>query len=177
MNRLTKLFLRLLVVTSILALTYPATANLSTVDTEKNGFGLEISMDGRDPFTLSLSAEKRRQAILPVKGAKTSAVKVISWIEGGSLKFNLLAVLDKLPATPTCENTKELKTEQVGSYVAVKGDKLRISDFEKYGVAPFTVSVVSATVCPDGWCCCGKIKCFPSPDFCIECSSCGLCCG
>lgn len=80
MNRLTKLFLRLLVVTSILALTYPATANLSTVDAEKNGFGLEISMDGREPFTLSLSAEKRRQAILPVKDANTSAVKVISWV-------------------------------------------------------------------------------------------------
>jgi hypothetical protein len=47
MNRLTKLFLRLLVVTSILGLTYPATANLSSVDTEKNGLGLEISMDGR----------------------------------------------------------------------------------------------------------------------------------
>lgn len=180
MNRLTKIFLGLLVATSILALTYPAIAKRSTAASVKNSIGLEISLDGRKPFTLSLSAKNQRLAVLPVNEAKTSAIKVISRMEGGSIKFDLLAVLDKLPEVPTCDNIKELKTEPVSSYVAREGDVIRVSDFEKFGVAPFTVRAIRPDVeaaCPDGWCCCGKIKCFPNPDFCIECSSCGLCCG
>lgn len=176
MNKLTKLFLRMLVVTSILVLTYPATAERSIVETQGNGLGLEISMEGREQFTLSLAGKNRRQAILPVNAAKISAVKVVSWVEGDSLKFDVLAVVDKLPESATCDNSKELKAEQVGSYIAAKGEVVRISDFQKFGVAPFTVKVVAAAACPGGCCCCGLRQCCPPPPYCLGCGTCGICC-
>jgi hypothetical protein len=179
MNRLTKLFLSIWVASLVLAIAYPVIAERDKTDPVKEGVGIEISMDGRQPFTLSVTAQKHRLALLPVNGAKTSAVKVISQMEGGSIKFNFLAVLDKLPETPTCDNIKTLKTEAVASYVAREGDVIRVSDFEKFGVAPFTVKVMKMTaaqVCPDGCCCCGSTTCCPNPGNCLQCGSCGLCC-
>ena len=177
MNRLTKLFLSIMIPTTILALTYPAIAERAKHNSVKEGFSLEISMDGRQPFTLSVSARNQRVALLPVKEAKASAVKVITSVEGGSLKFKLLAVLDELPEIPTCDNIRELKTEPVASYVVGEGGVIRVSDFERFGVAPFIVKVTSPqAVCPEGACCCDNMTCFPNPGFCIQCGPCGLCC-
>jgi hypothetical protein len=180
MNRLMKLFLGLLIATSILVVTYPAVASRSNADSEKNGFGLEISLEGRQPFTLAVSGKNERIAVLPLKEAKASAIKVIPWVDNGSLKLKLLAVLDELPEVPTCDNIKGLKTEVVASFAVGAGDVVRVSDFQKFGVTPFTVKAISLlaaqTVCPEGGCCCGTVTCYPNPGHCIQCGSCGLCC-
>ena len=179
MNRLTKLFLAVLIAGTILAVTYPAIAERAKTGAVKESIGMEISMDGREPFTLSVKAGKERLAFLPVKDAKTPAVKVISWVEDDSLKFKLLAVLDELPAVPTCDNMKELKTEFVASYTAREGESIRVSDFEKLGIAPFKVkalTLTAANACPDGCCCCGGLRCCPGTGWCLECGGCGLCC-
>lgn len=180
MNQLTKLFLCILVAIAILALTYPAMAERDKATSKKDGFGLQISVEGLQPLTMSVKAGTQRLAFLPLKEAEISAVKVIPSVEGQSIKFNLLAVLDKLPLNATCANMKQLKTELVTSYVANEGDVIRVSDFEKFGVAPFTVKVISlaaaANVCPDGACCCGSMKCWPNPGQCIQCGPCGQCC-
>lgn len=179
MNRLTKLFLGILIASAILAIAYPAIAERSKSGAVKENFGLQISMDGRQPFTVSVKAGKERLAFLPVKEAKTTAVKVVSWVQGDALHFKLLAVLDKLPATPTCDSMKELKTELIASYVAREGEVIRVSGFEKFGVAPFKVRALSATAaqfCGEGCCCCGSLSCCPNPGWCLQCGQCGLCC-
>lgn len=180
MNRLMKLFLGLLLATSILTVTYPAVANRSNAESKKKGFGLEISLEGRQPFTMAISAKNERIAVLPLKQAKASAIKVVPWVDNGSLKFNLLAVLDKLPEVPTCDDIKGLKAELVASFAVGEGDMVRVSDFQKFGVAPFTVKAISLlaaqTVCPEGACCCGTVTCYPNPGHCIQCGSCGTCC-
>jgi hypothetical protein len=179
MNRLTRVFLSLIVVTTIFALTYPALAMLDKTE-GKEGFGMEISMEGRQPFTMPVKAKNERLAFLPVRGAKASAVKVIPSVEGNSIKFEFLAIVDKLPEIPTCDNIKKLQTERVASYIAHEGDVIRVADFEKYGVAPFTLRVMSLaavqTVCPEGACCCGVNTCYPNPGACIQCGNCGTCC-
>ena len=180
MNRLTKVFLSLLGVTTVFALTQPAIAGLGETEQVKEGFGMEISMEGRQPFTMSVRTTNERLALLPVKGAKASAVKVIPSVQGNSIKLELLAVVDNLPETPTCDNIKKLQTETVASYVAREGDVLRVSDFEKFGVAPFTLRVMSLaavqTTCPSGACCCGGLTCYPNTKKCVECGDCGICC-
>ena len=180
MNRLTKIFLSFFSVITILALTYPAVAKRIKTDDGKAGFGIEISIPGRQPFTLSVKAKNERSAILPVNGANAYAVRVLPLVVGNSLKFKLLAVTEKLPELLSCDNMKGLKAELVASYVAHEGDVIRVSDFEKFGVSQFTVKVISLsavqTTCPDGACCCGGNTCYPNPGRCIECGGCGLCC-
>lgn len=180
MNRLTKVFLSIAGALVTLALAYPAVAKLDKTDQSKEGFGFEISMEGRAPFTMSVSAKNDRLALLPVSGAKASAVKVIPTVAGDSLKLELLAVVDALPDNTSCDDIKGLKTESVVSYNTREGDVIRVSEFEKFGVAPFTVKVMSLaavqTVCPMGACCCGGTTCYPNPGNCIECGSCGRCC-
>jgi hypothetical protein len=111
---------------------------------------------------------------------RASAVKIVPKANGDSLQFDLLAVVEKLPETLSCDNLKKLKTEQVTSYSAHEGDMIRVSDFEKFGVAPFMVRVTRVPdlelVCPDGACCCGGNTCYPNPGHCIQCGSCGTCC-
>jgi len=180
MSRLTKVFLSLLGVITVLALAYPTLAKLDKTNRGKEGFGMEILMDGRTPLTVAVRAKDERLALLPVNAAGASAVKVVPTVQGGTLRLELLAVTDKLPKLLSCDDLKSLKTEPVASYVAADGDVIRVSDFEKFGVAPFTVKVMSLaavqTVCPDGACCCGTITCYPEPGRCVECGSCARCC-
>jgi hypothetical protein len=180
MNRLTKLFLSLLGVITVLALAYPAVARLVEPDQVKKGFGMEISIEGRQPFTMSVKAKDERLALLPLTGAEASAIKVVPAVGDGTMKLQLLAVVDKLPELPSCDDIKKLKTERVASYVVREGDVIRVTDFERYGVAPFTIKVMNLaavqTVCPDGACCCGGNTCYPNPGKCIECGGCGTCC-
>lgn len=159
MNRPTsrRLFLISMVAISIFALTYTVIAGRSNTKFVKKGFNLEISMDGKQPFTLSVSTDNPRLALLPVKGARASAVKVTTSIESGVLKLNLLAVLDTLPEIANCDNIKHLKAEPVVSYVASEGDVIRVSDFESFGGASFSIKVTSPqAVCPEGACCCSS---------------------
>jgi len=180
MNRLLKISLGVLGVMTILALSYTAIAERGKAEQGKGGFGVEISVPGRPPFTLSVKAKDERLAVVPVNGTTAYAIKVVPIVAGDSLRFRLLAVLDKLPETLSCDNIKKLKTEPGAIYVAHEGDVIRVSEFEKFGVAPFTVKVMSLaavqTVCPDGACCCGGTTCYPNPGHCIECGSCGTCC-
>lgn len=180
MNRLTKIFLCTLIVMALFALTYPVNAERDKRASTNPGFGLQISMDGQQPLTMSVKAETKRFAFFPLKEAKIPAVKIIPAVEAGSIKLNLLAVVDKLPEAPTCANMKQIKTELVTSYVAKEGDVIRVTNFEKYGVAPFTVKVISlaaaAQFCPQDACCCGSMTCWPNPGQCIQCGPCGQCC-
>ena len=180
MNRFTKISLSLLVVATILTLVYPAVAERGKTDRAKDGFGMEISLDGRQPLTMAVRAKNERLALLPVNGERVHTVKVVPAVEGDSLKLTLLAVTDKLPELPTCEQVRGLKGEAVASYVAREGDVIRVSDFEKFGVAPFTVKVLSLaavqTTCPDGACCCGGVTCYPEPGRCVQCGGCATCC-
>lgn len=180
MNRLLKASVGVLVVTTILALSYTATAERGKAEQGKAGFGVEISVPGRAPLTVSVKAKDERLAIVPVNGTNAYAVKMVPMVAGDTLRFRLLAVLDKLPEALSCDNIKKLKTEPGNIYVAHEGDEIRVSEFEKFGVAPFTVKVMSLsavqTVCPDGACCCGGNTCYPNPGHCIECGSCGTCC-
>jgi hypothetical protein len=180
MNQLFKLSLSILGITTILAFSYTAVAERRATEEGKKGFGMEISVPGRPPFTLSVRAKDERLGVVPVSGENAYAIKVIPAVAGDSLRFRLLAVLDKLPETLSCDNIKKLKTEPGAIYVAHEGDVIRVSEFEKFGVAPFTVKVMSLaavqTVCPDGACCCGGNTCYPNPGHCIECGGCGSCC-
>lgn len=180
MNRLTKIFLSLLVVTTIFALAYPAVAERDKKDEGSKAFVMEISVKGRPLFTLPVMANEQKLAVIPVNGTTASAVKILPKADGNSLHFNILAVVEKLPETLTCDNMKKLKTEHSTSYDAREGDVVRVSDFEKFGVAPFTVKVLRVAqdqaVCPNGACCCGVNTCYPNPGACIECGSCGNCC-
>lgn len=180
MNRLTKLFLSLLGFTTILALAFPAVASRDTKDQSKKAFVMEISVTGRPVFILPVRADEKKLAVLPMTGMTASAVKIVPKADGDSLQFDLLAVVEKLPGTLSCDNMKKLKTEQVSSYATRDGDVIRVSDFEKFGVASFTVRVRLVPdielVCPNGACCCGVNTCYPNPGACIECGSCGQCC-
>jgi hypothetical protein len=180
MNRLTKLFLTFMGATTLAILAYPAVSKIVKADDVREGFGMEISITGRQPFTMSVRAKDERLALLPVNATGAAAVKVVPAVTGGTMKLHLLAVVDKLPELSSCDDIKKLKTERVASYVVGEGDVLRVSDFEKFGVAPFTIKVTSMaavqTVCPDGACCCGGNTCYPNPGKCIECGGCGSCC-
>jgi hypothetical protein len=180
MNRLTKVFFSLLVVTSITALAYPALAERDKKDEGQKAFIMEVSVTGRPLFTLPVRVDEQKLAVIPVNGTTAYAVKIVPKAEGDSLHFNVLAVVEKLPETLTCDNMKTLMTDQSTSYAAREGDVVRVSDFEKFGVAPFTVKVLRVAqdqaVCPNGACCCGVNTCYPNPGACIECGSCGNCC-
>lgn len=180
MNRLTKLFLSLLGITTIFALAYPAVAKRVTKDQSKKAFLMEVSVPGRPVFILPVRADEKKLAVLPLSGTTATAVKILPRKDGDSLKFDLLAVVEKLPETLSCDNMKKLKTEPVISYTTRAGDVVRVSDFEKFGVAPFTVRVRLVPdlelVCPDGACCCGGNTCYPNPGHCLQCGSCGNCC-
>jgi hypothetical protein len=180
MNRLTKLFLSLLGITTIFVLAYPAVAKRVAKDQSKKAFLMEVSVTGRPVFILPVRANEKKLAVLPMNGTTAFAVKILPRTDGDSLKFDLLAVVEKLPETLSCDNMKKLKTEPVTSYASREGDVIRVSDFEKFGVASFTVRVTRApdegTVCPDGACCCGGNTCYPNPGHCLQCGSCGNCC-
>lgn len=180
MNRPTKLALGLLIATAVLTLTYPAVADRGITEASKDGFGMEISLDGRQPLTMAVRANNERLALLPVTAEGVHAIKVVPAVKDGSLKFHLLAVTDKLPEQASCEQVRGLKTQRVASYVAREGDVIRVTEFEKFGVAPFTIKVMSLaavqTTCPDGACCCGGTTCYPNPGRCVQCGGCATCC-
>jgi hypothetical protein len=180
MNRFTKFFFGLLGLTTIVALAFPAVARRETKDLSKKVFVMEVSVTGRPTFILPVRVDEKKLAVLPMNGTTASGVKIVPRATGESLQFDLLAVVEKLPETLSCDNMKKLKAEQVTSYSTRDGQVIRVSDFEKFGVASFIIRVRlvpdEGIVCPDGACCCGVNTCYPNPGHCIECGSCGTCC-
>lgn len=178
MKQLTRVLLSLFSMTLILISNFPATSNADKKDEGKDVLVIEISMTGLQLFKLPVIAQKK-SGILPLVGAKASAVKVAPWLEGNSVKFEVLAVLDPLPAERSCENVKTLKTEFVTSYTLGPGESVQVSALDKFGVAPFSVKVtkvkVSADDCPPTCCCCGSTVCCPRK-ACLTCGNCGFCC-
>jgi len=182
MNRLTKTFASLFFTSVILVLAYPTQAERNTKNQIRKAFVMEISAAGRPTFILPVKADETKSAVVPMTGTTASAVKIVPTAKGGSLRFDLLAVVEKLPAKLSCDVIKSLKTEPVTSYVA-KGDKtIHVSDFGNFGISSFVVKVRLVDddelflVCPDGACCCGSTRCYPNAGHCIDCGTCGTCC-
>lgn len=179
MKRLTKISLGLLGMTIILISNYPAASKNDKKDAGKDLLAIEISVPGLKPLTVPVIAAGKKSAILPLTGAKASAVKIVSRLEGDSVKFDVLAVLDPLPEARTCEIVNQLKTELVVSHTAPAGKVIQVSALEKLGIAPFNVKVMklkpSEGDCPPTCCCCGVVGCCPR-GACLECGNCGFCC-
>ncbi|MDX6443014.1 MAG: hypothetical protein QOH71_88 [Blastocatellia bacterium] len=178
MKQLTRVFLNLFGMALILVSTFPATSSAGNKDESKDVLVLEVSMTGLKPFKLPVIAQKK-SGILPLVGAKVSAVKVSPWLEGNSVKLDVLAVLDPLPAERSCEGVKALKTELVASYTLGAGHSIQVSALGKFGVAPFSLKVMKVTLspddCPPTCCCCGPTMCCPRKG-CLTCGDCGFCC-
>lgn len=178
MKQLTRVFLGLLGMTIILISNNPAASKDEKKDDGKDLLAIEISMPGLKPLTVPVIAGKK-SALLPLTGAKASAVKVVPRLEGGSVKFEILAVLDPLPAERSCETVNKLKAEFVISYTGDPGKTIRVSALEKFGVAPFSVRVIKMNAasldCPPTCCCCGSVGCCPRKG-CLDCGDCGFCC-
>ncbi len=178
MNKLTRVFLGLLGMTVILVPNYATRAGGDKGDEGKALLAIEISLDSKSPLTVPVM-EQKKSAIIPVKGAKTSAVKVVSWVEDSLITFEVSAVLDPLPEVRSCDNLKQLKTELISSHTGRLGETIRVSAVEKFGVAPFNVSVIgmkSGAQCMPACCCCGALNCCPKKASCIGCGDCGICC-
>ena len=178
MKKLTRIFVGLLGMTLILISTNPAASRDDEKNDGKDLLAIEISMPGLKPLTVPVIAGKK-SALLPLTGAKASAVKVVPRLDGGAVRFDVLAVLDPLPAERSCEAVNNLKTELVISYAGDSGKTFQISALEKFGVKPFSVRVIkmsSTTLeCPPTCCCCGSVGCCPRGG-CLECGNCGFCC-
>lgn len=127
MKRLTKISLGLLGITIILISNYPAASKNDKKDAGKDLLAIEISVPGLKPLTVPVIAAGKKSAILPLTGAKASAVKIVSRLEGDSVKFDVLAVLDPLPEARTCEIVNQLKTELVVSHTAPAGKVIQVS--------------------------------------------------
>jgi hypothetical protein len=180
MNRLTKIFVSFCFASMILILAYPTLAERDTKNKSNKIFVMEISVAGRPVFVLPVKADEQKIAVVPMPGTTASAVKIVPTAKGDSLRFDLLAVVEKLPEKLSCDNMKTLKTEQVTSYVAQEGKTIHVSEFGRFGMNSFVVKVRLVPdfelVCPDGACCCGVNTCYPDPGHCIGCGSCGQCC-
>lgn len=100
---------------------YAAASKNDKKDAGKDLLAIEISVPGLKPLTVPVIAAGKKSAILPLTGAKASAVKIVSRLEGDSVKFDVLAVLDPLPEARTCEIVNQLKTELVVSHTAPAG--------------------------------------------------------
>lgn len=180
MNRLTKLFLSLCFFSMILVAAYPTSAERDTKNEANKVYLMEISAADRPAFRLAVKADQKTVAVIPMTGTTASAVKIVPAAEGDSLRFDLLAVVENLPKTLSCDAIRTLKTEKVSSYVA-KGEKsIQVSDFGRFGIGSFVVKVslvpANALSCPDTACCCGSMICYPDPGDCITCGTCGKCC-
>jgi hypothetical protein len=181
MKQLTRIFACLVGLTIILISNNPAASKGDKKDDGKDLLAIEISMPGLKPLTVPVIAGKK-SALLPLTGAKVSAVKVVPRLENGSVTFDVLAVLDPLPAERSCESVNKLKTELVTSYSGDSGKTFQISALEKFGVAPFSVRVIkmrsSSLECPPTCCCCGSVGCCPrgTRGGCLDCGDCGFCC-
>ena len=183
MKKLTRILIVLLAVTMVSVSNYPSAYSLS--DKEKNNNNeevpaIEISINGSKPLTVPVISQEK-SAVVPVAGAQASAVKVVSRIDGRSIRFEVFAVLDPLPTPLSCDSMKQLRSERVSSYTGEFGKTVRVSDLEKFGVAPFNVKVLkmnATQLCPAGCCCClpGGPTCCPRRGQCLDCGSCGLCC-
>ncbi len=178
MKQLKRVFLSLFGMSLILISNYPATSNADNKDEGKDVLVIEISVAGLKPLKLPVISQ-RKSGILPLLGARASAVKVAPWLEGNSVKFEVLAVLDPLPAERSCEKVHQLKTEFVTSYTLRPGEMVQVSALEKFGVAPFSVKVMKVKAdsldCPPTCCCCGPTMCCPRKG-CLDCGDCGFCC-
>ena len=180
MNRLTKLFLCLCFFSMIFVAADPTSAERDTKNESNKVFLMEISAVDRPAFRLAVKADQKPVAVVPMKGTTASAVKIVPTAEGDSLRFDLLAVVESLPKTLSCDAIRTLKTEKVTSYVA-KGDKsIQVSDFGRFGIGSFVVKVslvpADALYCPERACCCDNITCMPDWGYCMTCGSCGMCC-
>ena len=178
MNKLTRVFLCLLGLTAVLVPYYSTTARDDKKDDGKEVLAIEILLNSKKPLTVPITGKK--SAIVPLTGAEISAVKIVSWAEGNLIRFDVLAVLDPLPEERSCANLKQLKTALVTSHSGRLGEVIRVSSLEKFGVAPFNVSVMKRNPvslgCPSSCCCCGNLQCCPKKASCITCGDCGTCC-
>ena len=179
MNKLTRVFLSLLGLTIILLPNYATGAGDDKKNEGNSLLALEISVNGKKPLTVPVITQKK-SAIIPVKGAKTSAVKVVSWLENSLITFEVLAVLDPLPEVRSCDNLKQLRTQLISTHTGRLGETIRVSTLEKFGVAPFNVSVMKINPvsldCPAVCCCCAPLQCCPKKEACLTCGDCGICC-
>lgn len=178
MNRLTRTLPVLSFTIFVVVLSYPVFAGLDTETRVNKTLVMEVAVADRPTFIMPVNDDKSI-AVVPMRGSTASAVKIIPTVKGNLLQFELQAVVDKLPDKLSCDTIKTLKTEQVTSYSAGEGKVIRVSDFEKFGIAPFTIRVMpfqTERLCPNGACCCGVNTCYPNPGSCIECGSCGNCC-
>jgi len=180
MNRLTKLFLCFCFLSLLLVAAYPTLAERDTKNGSDKAFLMEVSVAGRPAFIMPIKADKKKIAVIPMAGTTASAVKIVTTTKGDSLQVDLLAVVENLPETLSCDSMKTLKTEKVTSYVLQGNKSIQISDFEKFGIGSFAVKVslvpASTLTCPAGYCCCGTTMCDPNPGQCVECGNCGKCC-
>lgn len=180
MNRLTKLFLCFCFLSLLLVAAYPTLAGRNTRNDSEKAFLMEVSVAGRPTFRMALKADQKRVAVIPMAGNTASAVKIVPTAKAGSLQLDLLAVVENLPETLSCDRIKTLKTEKVTSYVAEGNKSIQVSDFGKFGIGSFEVKVslvpAATLVCPAGYCCCGTTMCDPNPGQCVECGNCGKCC-
>ena len=178
MNRLTRTLSVLCFTISIFVLSYPVLADRNSENRENKTLAIEVGVADRPTFIMPVT-DNKSIAVVPMPGTTASAVKIVPTIKGNTVHFELLAVVDKIPEKLSCDTIKTLKTQQVTSYSASEGKVIRVSDFEKFGIAPFTIRVMPAMlppVCPNGACCCGVNTCYPNPGACMECGSCGTCC-
>jgi hypothetical protein len=164
----------------LLVAAYPTLAGRNTKNDSEKAFLMEVSVAGRPTFRMPIKADEKRVAVIPMAGTTASAVKIVPTAKGDSLQFDLLAVVENLPETLSCDRIKTLKTEKVTSYVAEGNKSVQVSDFGKFGIGSFVVKVslvpAATLLCPAGYCCCGTTMCDPNPGQCVECGNCGKCC-
>ena len=178
MKQFTKAFLSLLALTIMVIPDSSAARKLSKDDDSKEIPALQISYPGLKLLTVPIIAQ-RKSVFLPLAGAKVPAVKVAPWIEGHSIRFEVLAVLDQLPGVRSCDSMKQLRTELITAYTANPGETIKVSAVDKFGTAPFSVNVTKVNTalldCPPSCCCCGPTMCCPRKG-CLDCGDCGFCC-
>jgi hypothetical protein len=200
MNQLTKLFFVALTATLLLGSNDHTSASqqekANPVRVEEERVVLEITSAGREPFDVPVPKSRTIAALIPVLGSDISAVRIIPWIEGGLVNIEVSALYGDLSHITTCEQLRALRTESVGSYHAVKGSVIVLSELMGFGVQPFDVHVVSvnakaednqstsgSSLDSDGdfdakpnCCTCHSLACCPSQGHCLGCGECGVCC-
>lgn len=190
----------------LITITLALLSTLVVVSAQQTGkrlipsLSIEIDTSG-GLLTLPASVNtKTLAAYIPVPPAvgntslkeQASAVKIIPRTEGDKLRVNVYAVYGDISKAKTCSDMKSLKTTSITSYLVGEGDKVVVSELDKFGIElkedqlafrvvpqetpqfikAATASLQQGCICP----LCNGIGCCADEGQCRRCSGCGIVC-
>lgn len=134
-----------------------------------------VRSDGESFF---IPASGRVFGVIRVSGeGNLSALKVVPQADGETVTVRLSPFFSRMEEALTCAQLWEFRSDPTVTLVGRVGDRLSVSGFERFALAPLGVHIVRVNRESAQNCCeCGRLVCRPNPGQCLGCGICGQCC-